>query len=107
MKISSKREGDEADVDNYNVSVSLQNEDASKDVEFNSSEGASDSVPTSQQSISRSSETGSNQQQNQTFQVGTNPPSLIGTIIKDTQLWWSLIILLISEPTNNRQPTKN
>ena len=70
MKISSKRDGDEADVDSYNVSVSQQNEEASKDAEFNSSEGGNESVPTSQQTISRSSEAGSNQQQNQ---VGTNP----------------------------------
>ena len=70
MKISSKRDGDEADVDGYNVSVSQQNEEASKDAEFNISEGGNESVPTSQQTISRSSEAGSNQQQNQ---VGTSP----------------------------------
>ena len=63
MKISSKREGDEADIDSYNAIVPLQNEDASKDAEFNSSEGGSELAgpdPVSQQTILRSAETGSN-----------------------------------------------
>ena len=74
MKISSKREGDEADIDSYNAIVPLQNEDASKDAEFNSSEGGSELAgpdPVSQQTILRSAETGSNPQQNQSFQAGT------------------------------------
>ena len=75
MKISSKREGEELDADGYNTSITLQNDELSKDVEFHSSAGSNESVPASHSHIQRSSEVGSGQQQNQSQQVGTKPAS--------------------------------
>lgn len=73
MKISSKREGEEAEGDGYNASVSFQNDEVSKDIEQHSVEGSNESIPISQQTTQRSSEAGSNQQQNIPYQGGTKP----------------------------------
>ena len=73
MKISSKREGEESEVDGYNASVSFQSDELSKDVELHSCEGSNESAQISQQTTQKSSELGSNQQQNQPYQIGTKP----------------------------------
>ena len=75
IKISSKREGEELDADGYNTSIGLQNDDLSKDVEFHSSAGSNESVPTSHSHTQRSSEVGSGQQQDQSHQVAVKSSS--------------------------------
>lgn len=75
IKISSKREGEELDADGYNTPITLQNDELSKDVEFQPSAGSNESVPASHSHTQRSSEVGSGQQQNQSQQVGTKASS--------------------------------
>ena len=73
MKISSKREGEELDSDGYCTSVTLQNDESSRDAEFQASVGSNESAPNPQPHIQRSSEAGSGQQQNQSHQFATKP----------------------------------
>ena len=75
VKISSKRDSEELDGDGYNISISLQNEDVSKNIESSATIGSSELASHSQQHIQRSSETGSGQQQNPSHQLGVKPSS--------------------------------
>ena len=75
MKISSKREGEELDSDGYCTSVTLQNDESSKDADFQASVGSNESASNLQSHIQRSSEVGSGQQQNQSHQFAATKPS--------------------------------